>query len=117
MLQTSKTGDLHRDGGQMPEWTTAKDAKTDFYFVEADEPEHYAMLERNLLCTGVTRGKSLVVLVGQEKAVAIAVRGIRNRQRWSKLRGRLPGSITLPFIGQHLLVVHKIWKRPTPGYW
>jgi len=48
--------------------------------------QHYAMLERNLLYTGVTRGRTLVVLVGQKKAVAIAVRGVRNRQRWSKLR-------------------------------
>ena len=36
--------------------------------------QHYAMLQRNLLYTGVTRGKRLVVLVGQKKAVAIAVR-------------------------------------------
>ena len=36
--------------------------------------QHYAMLRRNLLYTGVTRGKKLVVLVGQKKAVAIAVR-------------------------------------------
>jgi exodeoxyribonuclease V alpha subunit len=35
--------------------------------------QHYAMLQRNLLYTGVTRGKRLVVLVGQRKAVAIAV--------------------------------------------
>ena len=32
--------------------------------------QHYAMLKRNLLYTGVTRGKRLVVLVGQKKAVA-----------------------------------------------
>jgi hypothetical protein len=32
---------------------------------------HYAMLQRNLLYTGVTRGKRLVVVVGQKKAVAI----------------------------------------------
>ena len=38
--------------------------------------QHYAMLQRNLLYTGVTRGKRLVVLVGQKKAVAIAVRNI-----------------------------------------
>jgi exodeoxyribonuclease V alpha subunit len=48
--------------------------------------QHYAMLERNLLYTGVTRGRKLVVLVGQKKAVAIAVRGVKNRRRWSKLR-------------------------------
>jgi exodeoxyribonuclease V alpha subunit len=48
--------------------------------------QHYAMLQRNLLYTGVTRGKRLVILVGQRKAVAIAVRGISGRRRWSKLR-------------------------------
>src|SRR5467141_476916 len=48
--------------------------------------QHYTMLQRNLLYTGVTRGKKLVVLVGQKKAVAIAVRSISGRRRWSKLR-------------------------------
>ncbi len=47
--------------------------------------QHYTMLQRNLLYTGVTRGKRLVVLVGQKKAVAIAVRNISGRRRWSKL--------------------------------
>jgi exodeoxyribonuclease V alpha subunit len=47
--------------------------------------QHYTMLQRNLLYTGVTRGKKLVVLVGQKKAVAIAVRNISGRRRWSKL--------------------------------
>jgi exodeoxyribonuclease V alpha subunit len=44
------------------------------------------MLQRNLLYTGITRGKRLVVLVGQKKAVAIAVRNVSGRRRWSKLR-------------------------------
>jgi exodeoxyribonuclease V alpha subunit len=48
--------------------------------------QHYTMLQRNLLYTGVTRGKRLVVLVGQNKAVAIAVRSVSGRRRWSKLR-------------------------------
>jgi exodeoxyribonuclease V alpha subunit len=48
--------------------------------------QHYPMLQRNLLYTGVTRGKMLVVLVGQTKAVAIAVRNAAGRRRWSKLR-------------------------------
>jgi exodeoxyribonuclease V alpha subunit len=48
--------------------------------------QHYAMLQRNLLYTGVTRGERLVVLVGQKKAVAIAVRSVSGRRRWSKLR-------------------------------
>ena len=47
--------------------------------------QHYPMLQRNLFYTGVTRGKRLVVLVGQKKAVAIAVRNASSRRRWSKL--------------------------------
>jgi exodeoxyribonuclease V alpha subunit len=47
--------------------------------------QHYAMLQRNLLYTGVSRGKNLVVLVGQMKALAIAVRNVSGRRRWSKL--------------------------------
>jgi exodeoxyribonuclease V alpha subunit len=47
--------------------------------------QHYPMLQRNLLYTGVTRGKRLVVLVGQKKAIAIAVRNVSGRRRWSKL--------------------------------
>ena len=43
--------------------------------------QHYVMLQRNLVYTGVTRGKSLVVLVGQRKALAIAVKGGRVRRR------------------------------------
>src|SRR5262249_61144040 len=46
--------------------------------------QHYAMLQRNLLYIGVTRGKRLVVLVGQKKAIAIAVRNASGRRRWSK---------------------------------
>jgi exodeoxyribonuclease V alpha subunit len=54
--------------------------------------QHYAMLQRNLIYTGITRGKKLVVLVGQKKAVAIAVRNVSGRRRWSKLSERLvPG--------------------------
>ena len=48
--------------------------------------QHYTMLMRNLLYTGVTRAKRLVVLVGQRKALAIAIRNQGTRRRWSKLR-------------------------------
>ena len=51
--------------------------------------QHYPMLQRNLVYTGVTRGKRLVVLVGQRKALAIAVKGARAKRRWSKLRAWL----------------------------
>jgi exodeoxyribonuclease V alpha subunit len=65
--------------------------------------QHYTMLQRNLLYTGVTRGKKLVVLVGQKKAVAIAVRNISGRRRWSKLREWLrpgqPASRPIGMVG------------------
>jgi exodeoxyribonuclease V alpha subunit len=48
--------------------------------------QHWPMLQRNLLYTGVTRGRKLVVLVAQPKAVAIAVKGQQERRRWSKLK-------------------------------
>ena len=47
--------------------------------------QHYPMLQRNLIYTGVTRGKKLVVLVGQPKALAIAVKNVSGRKRWTKL--------------------------------
>jgi exodeoxyribonuclease V alpha subunit len=48
--------------------------------------QHYPMLQRNLLYTAVTRGKRLVVIVGQKRAMAIAVKGKQTGRRWSKLR-------------------------------
>ena len=58
--------------------------------------QHYTMLQRNLLYTGVTRGKRLVVLVGQKKAVAIAVKNVSGRRRWSKLNEWLGTSRLVP---------------------
>src|SRR6266702_2145428 len=51
--------------------------------------QHYPMLARNLLYTGVTRGKPLVVVIGQPRAVAIAVRNVRATQRLTNLASRL----------------------------
>jgi len=48
--------------------------------------QHYTMLARNLVYTAVTRGKRLVVVVGQRRALAIAVRSGSGRKRWTKLR-------------------------------
>ena len=55
--------------------------------------QHYPMLQRNLLYTAVTRGKRLVVIVGQKKAMAIAVKGRQTRRRWSKLREWLASAV------------------------
>ena len=49
--------------------------------------QHYMMLQRNLIYTGVTRGKKLVIMVGQIKALSIAVKSKKqNRARYSKLK-------------------------------
>jgi len=54
--------------------------------------QHYTMLQRNLIYTGITRGKKLVVIVGQAKAVAIAVKNVSGRHRWTKLKEWLVGN-------------------------
>lgn len=51
--------------------------------------QHYVMLQRNLFYTGITRGRRLVVLVGDAKALAIAVRNAGGTRRWSGLLPRL----------------------------
>jgi exodeoxyribonuclease V alpha subunit len=51
--------------------------------------QHYLMLQRNLLYTGITRGKKLVVLVGSRKALATAVQRVETAERCSALRQRL----------------------------
>jgi exodeoxyribonuclease V alpha subunit len=51
--------------------------------------QHYLLLQRNLVYTAVTRGKSLVVLVGQSKALGLAVGNNRTEQRFSGLLARL----------------------------
>ncbi|WP_232631733.1 SF1B family DNA helicase RecD2 [Methylobacterium sp. Leaf118] len=48
--------------------------------------QHFNMLARNLLYTGVTRGKQLVVLIGQRKAIGMAVRSGQTKRRFTKLR-------------------------------
>jgi exodeoxyribonuclease V alpha subunit len=47
--------------------------------------QHYNMLARNLLYTAVTRGKQLVILVGQRRALIIAIRTSNAKRRWTKL--------------------------------
>ena len=51
--------------------------------------QHYLMLQRNLLYTGITRAKQLVVLVGTRRAIGIAVRNDKVRERHSGLSVRL----------------------------
>jgi exodeoxyribonuclease V alpha subunit len=51
--------------------------------------QHYIMLSRNLFYTGLTRAKKLALIVGSEKAVAIAVKQVKQQQRYTRLRERL----------------------------
>ena len=47
------------------------------------------MLKRSLLYTAITRGKQLVVVVGSQKALEMAVRNHDDGARWSGLKERL----------------------------
>lgn len=49
--------------------------------------QHYMLLQRNLIYTGITRAKQLLVLVGQKKALGIAVRNDRSQKRYSGCEG------------------------------
>ncbi|MBN2059829.1 MAG: ATP-dependent RecD-like DNA helicase [Deltaproteobacteria bacterium] len=51
--------------------------------------QHYLLLQRNLIYTGITRGKNLVIIVGSKKALAIAVKNDRVAMRYSYLCERL----------------------------
>jgi exodeoxyribonuclease V alpha subunit len=64
--------------------------------------QHYMMLARNLLYTGVTRGKQLVVMIGQLKAVAMAINQVQANQRLTRLAARIQ-TLSLPLSESILL--------------
>ena len=47
--------------------------------------QHYMLLQRNLIYTGITRGKKLLVMIGQKKALGIAVHNDHPQRRYSGL--------------------------------
>ena len=51
--------------------------------------QHYVMLSRNLFYTGLTRAKKLALIVGSQKAIAIAVQQVKQQQRYTRLRQSL----------------------------
>lgn len=51
--------------------------------------QHYRMLSRNLLYAGLPRVKKLAVLVEPKKAIALAVRQLKEQQRYTKLATKL----------------------------
>ncbi len=50
---------------------------------------HFKMLHRNLLYTGITRGKHLVILVGSKQAIGLAVRNDDVKKRYTRLKEQL----------------------------
>ena len=57
--------------------------------VMAVHTQHYVMLRRNLLYTGITRGKRLVVLVGTRRAAQVAISNDQTRKRYTRLSPRV----------------------------
>ncbi|PSB27181.1 ATP-dependent RecD-like DNA helicase [Stenomitos frigidus ULC18] len=51
--------------------------------------QHYLMLSRNLIYTGLTRAKQLAIVVGPQKAIALAIRQVKDQQRYTLLDQRL----------------------------
>jgi len=51
--------------------------------------QHYLLLSRNLLYTGLTRAKQLAILVGPTKAIGLAIKRVTDRQRYTALADRL----------------------------
>jgi exodeoxyribonuclease V alpha subunit len=56
--------------------------------------QHYLLLSRNLVYTGLTRAKKLAILVGPTKAIGMSVKRVTDRQRYTALADRLRGSST-----------------------
>ncbi len=52
-------------------------------------PQHYILLQRNLIYTAVTRGRRLVVMVGTLKALAMGIQNDKTQRRFTSLRHRL----------------------------
>jgi exodeoxyribonuclease V alpha subunit len=51
--------------------------------------QHYMMLSRNLLYTGLTRAKKLAIVIGSKRAIGMAVRSVNKQQRYTQLAKRL----------------------------
>jgi exodeoxyribonuclease V alpha subunit len=58
--------------------------------------QHYILLSRNLLYTGLTRAKQLAILVGPPKAIGFAVKRMLDRQRYTALAERLKEGVNTP---------------------
>ena len=76
--------------------------------------QHFKLLHRNLLYTGVTRGKKMVVLVGTTKALSLAVRNDEVKKRFTGLRHALMDSRSNRF--RHTMKSKKTFILPFRNY-
>jgi len=60
--------------------------------------QQFMLLQRNLIYTGITRGRKLVVLIGQTRALSLAVRNNQTEHRFSGLLARLRSLTCAPVI-------------------
>jgi exodeoxyribonuclease V alpha subunit len=51
--------------------------------------QHYLLLQRNLIYTGITRAKRLVVLIGSKRALGIAIENNKPKMRYTRLAWKL----------------------------
>ena len=51
--------------------------------------QHFVMLNRNLLYTGLTRAKKLAIIIGNKKTISICVRSRKSQERYTQLKQRL----------------------------
>jgi exodeoxyribonuclease V alpha subunit len=51
--------------------------------------QHYIMLSRNLIYTGITRARKLAIVVGSQKAIGLAVKQVKDQHRYTLLAHRL----------------------------
>ena len=56
---------------------------------------HYVMLQRNLLYTGVTRARKILVMIGEKRAISYAIRNNRATERNTRLAQRLRDAVSL----------------------
>jgi exodeoxyribonuclease V alpha subunit len=52
-------------------------------------PQHSVMLSRNLIYTGITRAQNLVIIVGPQKAINLAIEQVKQKERYTLLSERL----------------------------
>jgi exodeoxyribonuclease V alpha subunit len=89
-LLTRPTATLFPQAGRGHDTTIHKSQGSEYQAVVIPlTTQHYPMLKRNLVYTAITRGRKLVVLIGQRRALAMAVKNDTSRRRYTKLRERL----------------------------